>query len=51
MGVDLDALRGQDDGAGSHIVANHQRTVHREVTAAYADAASPTNLLWEKDRV
>lgn len=49
VGVDLDALSGQDDGARSHVVANHQCTVHWEVTAAYANATAAANLLWGKD--
>lgn len=45
--VDLYALSGEDNGAGSHVVANHQSAVHWEVASAYANT-SPGHLIGEK---
>lgn len=47
VGVNLDALSWQDDGAGCHIVPNHQCTVHRKVAVAYPNS-TPGNLIRQK---
>lgn len=47
VGIELDALCGKYDGAGSHVVTNHQSAIHWEVTTAQTNT-TPRHLQHRK---